>query len=662
MLCSMLQIGFTFIFLLLSLPTLSSAKMCIGFYEESPKLSFLESKGPDHTLSIEDKKNIDQTLNQTRDFDRKIQTLLAPFRRFEMEEIFFRYRDSEGRPQYFKMYRTSGVLNDVELVVNENPPLQGSLLGNVEFGYQNIRSQKIQTLGSILAIEFDSVGLPKKFHFNNNEQKEAFRSHFFGRPFTQEMRRAILDINTAIFSYLASDPIGQMKIAEFETSRKWPVGMAKKLGLVYYAKEILDLKAFAVKNNFKLEDMAAAGWLKPFLNRRKQISYRENYDNSIKIPFYDKTDPGKIAFWRTRNLVTSGGKPKYLSWPKDRSLYEDAPLFEEFYNSWNLAKAKGKRIVLTEGEFKCAIGEILTGIFHLGVPGISQFHDTMLASILKARPAEVIVLFDRDPIGKGLMRVDEVTDSQRASFLIAKRIEAAGIPVKVATLPDVYKGAKVGIDDLLLSHGSDPYLKALESAVSTNVYSQQFKIDETMTFLTDRRGKIKNALLRYQNANYVAGVIGLEQVIAYKELTSELAKVDEAYDLYMNTKYPDRKNQAEPSHKFTMIPIDAKNEAHKISTPGEDFDIVAPMLRIQVTSSDVKKCTKMSCLVLNKPRQSIERMTDKERFQTLTLAIGEIFPPDDYSYIEKPSFDSKDFALLVIRKESRTPVAILEQF
>jgi len=658
----MLKVVLALIFLSFLLPAGATTNTCVGFYSLLPKLSRMESVKTETSLSDEERAGILQMISGTQDFDKKIQALLKPFKRFEMEEIFFRHQDSDGNPRYFRMYRNGEVLKDVELVVGGNIPKTGNVIRDVEFGYQNIRSQKVQTLGSVLAIEFDSAGLPKKFFFNSVEQKEAFRIHFFGRPFTSSMRAVILDINTAIFKYLAADPKAQAQIAEFEKKRGWPAGTAKKLGLVYYSKEVLDLKEFAFQNKFKFEDMAAAGWMKPFLNRKNEISYRDNYDNSIKIPFYDETNPEKIAFWRTRNLVTSHGKPKYLSWPKDRSLYEDAPLFEEFYNSWNLSKAKGKKIVLTEGEFKCAIGEMMTGIFHLGVPGISQFHDSMLASIVKAQPSEVVVLFDRDPVGKGLMRVDEVTDSQRASFLIAKRIEAAGIAVKVATLPDVYNGGKVGIDDLLLSHGSSPYMKALESAVSSQEYSKQFKIDEVMTFLTDRKGKIKNALNRFQNANHVAGVISLEQAAAFKDLVAYQEKLEKAFSLYMATTYPERKSQVEPSHKFTMIPIDPKNEAHKITTPVGSFEILAPMLKIQVAASDVKNCTRGSCFVINKQSQSLDQMTDQERFQVLSTAIGEIFPADDYSYIQKPSFGSNEFALLVIRKESRTPVAIVEQF
>lgn len=658
----MLKFWIALIFLSISLPIWANTNACVDFYNLRPKLSRLESVKTQTSLSPDEYAGIMQTISRTQDFDQKIQTMLKLFKRFEMEEIFFRHQGLDGNPQYFRMYRNANVFADVELVVDSKIPKTGNIIRDVEFGYQNIRSQKVQTLGSALAIEFDSVGLPIKFYFNSLEQKEAFRIHFFGRPFTPSMRTAILDINTAIFKYLAAHPVAQAQIAEFEKKRGWPAGMAEKLGLVYYSKDVLDLKEFAFQNKFKFEDMAAAGWMKPFFNRKNEISYRDNYDNSIKIPFYDEVNPGKIAFWRTRNLVTSHGKPKYLSWPKDRSLFEDAPLFEEFYNSWNLGKAKGKKIVLTEGEFKCAIGEIMTGIFHLGLPGISQFHDSMLASILKAQPSEVVVLFDRDPVGKGLMRVDEVTDSQRASFLIAKRIEAAGIPVKVATLPDVYNGGKVGIDDLLLSHGSVPYIKALDTAVSAQEYSKQIKIDEAMTFLSDRKGKIKNALHRYQNANQVTSVISLEQAAAFKDLVDYQGKLEDAFSFYMTATYPNRKSQAEPSHKFTMIPIDPKNEAHRINTPVGNFEILAPMLHIQVTAADVKNCTRRSCFVINKHSESLARMTEQERFQALSAAIREVFPSDDYSYIEKPEFGSKDFALLVIRKESQTPVAIIEQF
>jgi|JI10StandDraft_1071094.scaffolds.fasta_scaffold113749_2 hypothetical protein len=657
----MLKRATVFFFLSLSGYAYAGSDACIEVYNVVPKITrFNKPETQNSVFKEAQAKQVEQVLGELPAFEKKIQAMLSPFKRYEMETLFFRQRNQKGDPAYFTLNRNADLLADAELVVISKFP-KGVSLTNVEFGYQNQRSKKVQNLGVIPGIELDANGLPKRFLFFNKEQLEVFRAHYFGRPFSTKMRTAILDINTAIFKYLETQPVALEKVAEFEKKRGWPVGTAKKIGLVYYSSEAVDLLSFGKEHGFDYADMASAGWLKPYVNKHGSISYRENYNDSIKIPFYDENDPSKIAFWRTRNLRS--GSPKYLSWPKDRSLFEDAPLFEEFYNSWNLNKVKGKRIVLTEGEFKCAIGELTTGVFHLGVPGIGQFYTSMLDKIVKAQPSEVVVLFDRDPIGKALLRLDEVTDSQRASYLIAKQLEAAGISVKVATLPDLYNGKKIGIDDLLLSHGTAPYTQALDQAVSADAYAKTFKIDVPLSLLTDRRNKIRRAVQKYDTANSTAaGFMSIDQRAIYNNLQTYLTHVEGVLRQYMETKYPERGQMLDPSDRFVAIRPGTSMAPVTIHSPEGDFDVSSAIIKISMTTSDVKNCTSLSCFSISRDSSQWSHLTETEKFKALSGALGAVFPKDDYTYISNPVFEGQPHALLVIRKETRTPVAIIEQF
>ncbi|OYZ22229.1 MAG: hypothetical protein B7Y39_08000 [Bdellovibrio sp. 28-41-41] len=659
--CSMLKNATVFFFLSLSGYAYAGAGACIEVYNVVPKItrfSKIETQNP--LFNEAQAKQIGQVLRESPAFEKKIQAMLNPFKRYEMEALFFRQRNQKGDPSYFTLNRNADLLAEAELVVITKFP-KGVSLTNVEFGYQNQHSKKVQNLGVIPGIMLDANGLPTRFLFYNQEQLEVFRAHYFGRPFSTKMRTAILDINTALFKYLETQPVALEKVAEFEKKRGWPEGTAKKIGLVYYSSEAVDLLVFGKKHGFDYADMASAGWLKPYVNKHGSISYRENYNDSIKIPFYDETNPSKIAFWRTRNLRS--GAPKYLSWPKDRSLFEEAPLFEEFYNSWNLNKVKGKRIILTEGEFKCAIGELTTGVFHIGVPGIGQFYTSMLDKIVKAQPSEVVVLFDRDPIGKALLRLDEVTDSQRASYLIAKQLEAAGISVKVATLPDVYNGKKIGIDDLLLSHGTAPYTQALDQAVTADAYAKAFKIDVPLSLLTDRRNKIRRAVQKYDTANSsAAGFMSIDQRAIHIDLQTYLTHVEDALRQYMKVKYPERSQMLDPSDRFVVIKPGTTLDPVTIQTVEGNFDVSSPIIKISMTTSDVKNCTSLSCFSISRDSSQWSHLTEAEKFKALSAALGAIFPKDDYTFISSPVFEDRPHALLVIRKETRTPVAIVEQF
>lgn len=652
------------------LPVSANTNRCLGLYDPGLKLTRIQGEVRSDLFTDADRKQLGSVLERTKNYEDKVQSLLAPLKEFELQDMYFKIKMPNGQDKYFDVYRNENFLKDVEFIVSDSVPQSlnsaRNIVKNVKFGYRSVAKVEAQALGELVALEFDSNKNVNKFYFKNPKQRDYFRAHFFGRPFSLSRKKNVIAVNTAIFKTLAETPAAVEKVERFEKDRGWAPGTAKKLGLVYFSTDVLDLKSWAFKNKFQYDDLVSAGWLRQMLRHDGRVTYMENYNDSIKIPFMDPTEKNKVAFWRTRNLQTRSNLPKYLSWPKDRSLYADEILFEELYNGWNLGTAKGKKVIVTEGEFKCAIGELATGILHLGVPGISQFSPSMLEALVKAQPSEVIVIFDRDPIGKGLVRIDEITDSQRASYFIAKKIEAAGLSVKVTSLPDSNNGKKLGIDDLILSKGAEPYLKALDSAQTADDYAKFYKIDVTLTDLSARKNTIKKALARFETANNsTLGQVTFEQRNAYKELQGYEAMVALAYQHYLGVKYPGLHKITDPSFQFESLYISDK-KGDLVQSENETFALEGPLLKIGIRASDVKDCTKKSCFELNQKAQQWKKLDQSEKFKRLSIALEEIFPLEDYIFISAPRVQTKkyfkDHLLLVIRKETRSPVAIVDEF
>ncbi len=582
---------------------------------------------------------IQETLFSTKNYLQQIDQLNSSLKEYEKYLFFIRptFGTINGK-KYFDFYRNRDFLSDVEYKVSKNTNL---FKNQFVYGYHKSHHDRMEKqLGRILDIELTSAGQIKSLTFSSDKQRDHFKKHFLGIEFTKRRKDLILKINTEIFGQLRNIPAANEKVIEFEKSRGWPAGTAEKLGLVYYSRELFDVKNWArekwirEKSPISYNDLVDAGWLRVEFQNDGRPIYRENYDDSIKIPLYDLSNPSQsgqtaqIASWRTRNLKSRPQLPKYLSWPKDRSLIEVEPLIEEFYNSWQLEKAKGNKLVITEGEFKCAIGQMYTGILHLGLPGISQFNTSIKNKILAASPSEVIVLFDRDPRGKGLFRIDLVTDSERASYLIAKELESAGIKVKVAYLPDVNSGGKVGIDDLILERGTAAYLKALDQAVSPDEFAQIKNMDTILTELSFRKNKISKSIQTYEQAlNSTLGFSNLSDHDVLNELKKTLALLEKTLEKYMDYTYSGGKGIIHINPKFSFI-------SQKRNS----------------TSSTVDKVLILDKKIIDPELSAIE----------FSKYLKSIFPSDDYTFIENVPSENQNYQLLIIKKENSTAVAFVK--
>ena len=62
--------------------------------------------------------------------------------------------------------------------------------------------------------------------------------------------------------------------------------------------------------------------------------------------------------------------------------------------------------------------------------------------------------------------------------------EAGVNNVQIGILPDVLDGSKLGADDLILAKGKEPYIEALNNAVSPENYATKIGLDTQLFALT----------------------------------------------------------------------------------------------------------------------------------------------------------------------------------
>lgn len=333
--------------------------------------------------------------------------------------------------------------------------------------------------------------------FGNELALTCFRYHLYGRKVTEEALRRIAQVQTAVFQYLRNHAGARQKLKEFAESRGWPAGIADEAQLAYFHEKVTPLKAWAAVQGFSDEDMYLAGWFDLQFSSSGEPCYTVRDSHVIRIPYFRQ---GEIETWRTRNLkVSREYTHKYTSWPLDRSVERELSIEHKLYNSWNLHQAHGEPLIITEGEFKCLIAIKQGGILTVGIPGITEVDREIIQALVAARASRYIVILDRDPVGKGLMRVDGVTDSQRAAYGIVRRLQSAGARnVVVGTIPDVRQGAKVGLDDLILDCGSTALRTVVAQACSPADYARSINLNVVFYEMWYARQRIRKALELYE--------------------------------------------------------------------------------------------------------------------------------------------------------------------
>lgn len=603
----------------------------------------------------------------TAEYDQVIESLTSKTSFNLSEPLKFKYLNSRTGaseiPLSFRAYK------DAKIIQSKQPSRQLAsgerLIENFLFGYE-VTSGEFREIGKVNYLILSSDGRVQEVGVPTNHLTYEFRNHIFGNSMSSGKVRRLKELSSKLIKLINQNPENRAKLEEFARSRNWPENLEVEGGLSYFNATSEWLLSWAKDNGYSATDLRDAGWIT--LNSRG-ITVR--HPNSIRIPFFD--DPGQslVNITRIRKLAGSTG-PKYLSFPKDRSLTREIfGVPGKLYNSWRLSEVAGKEVVLTEGEFKCLVATKLTGIVHLGIPGITQFDVDMVRAIIAAKPRKITVLMDRDPIGKSIMRVDKVSDAQRAAYQIAKELErsAIGIEVKVATLPDVFRGGKVGADDLLLQFGANPYLQALQDSVSPNVFAGRMNLNPVLQDLLVYRRKVSRAIDKYSMSVARGGPsVASDQLNIAKEIE---IRINEQIQQILEKEYSGAKSITQPHPDLAYIPQVMRNpENIRIQTESGNNVSSAQfknnIILLDYTLKDVdhtrcrmSACTKLpissaemtrryqefvqrgksslsdsmqaTAEVFDKMGRNIRSIAD---FKLLTLMSDVLtkFPPDDYLY------------------------------
>ena len=421
------------------------------------------------------------------------------------------------------------------------------------YGYQLILERR--RVGPVRFVVVDAGGNVLEMGFHNEEVMQNFKGHFNGRTLTPEELARIATINEKVIAYLRSHPEARAKLDEFVASRKWPtdINIEELSQIAYFHPQLTPMKSWAMENGFTEQDMMNAGWFSLQFNSNGEPLYNSGGSNVIRIPYLNAE--GKIDVWRTRVLgEASHNGHKYLSWPLDRSVIRKFDVAHTLYQGWLLDQAKGRDLILTEGEFKALITWKVGNVLTVGIPGITQVDNTIVDAIIAAEPARVIIILDRDPVGKALMRVDKITDSQRASAMIAMDLIERGLPkakIRIGILPNIADGDKVGLDDLILANGVGSLSAVIDGSLEIGTYLRSIDLDPQFLELHRRYLMLRRAFKEYLRSAARGGKILPKNFI--RGVIEQISILDRGFEVYLRTKFTGARRLAQPYYKNRII-------------------------------------------------------------------------------------------------------------
>ncbi len=545
------------------------------------------------------------------------------------------------------------------------PPFK--LIWNLNFGYK--KNEDIRVLGQVAYTVVSPNGQIIEMGFRHPDILKTFLKHLKGyTPGPQELKR-LSELNTNLIQSLRKHPQSKIELEKFVESRGWPEGYAEHAQIAYLNPKNFDLYQWARESKYSYYEMYQAGWFKLKFAENGKPFYEVRDEITIKIPYFADHERTKVLRWRSRVVNPEKGAAKYKSYPKDRSLNLPYDVNNFLYNGWDLSTVRGKRLVITEGEFKCLVSTQKTGILHVGIPGITLFDDRMIQAIVDAGPSEVVVIMDRDPLGKAIKgQIDGVTLSSKAAYQFAKDLQRLGAKkVRVGILPDVYQGAKVGADDLILEHeeGLAHYLRVIGQAQTPEKYAESIGLDPLLQEYVIEKTRLKQDMTSYRNARS-RGVSALDRN-TYQDFYYQLdqglpGKIRE----HIRNNYNGAQDHYRPPLEYDYVKLSSKTRGKnfKAQVPNENYNGIIILLDYVTRNLDPVDCTRRPCHSLSKSsdqlmnsfkswknsenrtfslnmREAIGILKEQgfnlntyEEFQMASLLaeIIKIYPPDDYYY------------------------------
>lgn len=469
-------------------------------------------------------------------------------------------------------------------------------------GVSNAASQRYE--GPINYLEVDNEGNILSISFPSEASKDWFWKHFKGEEIDKNKRQDIRDLQNAYFNALAvSDNLQEegdkfsTKLDKFFQEREWPQDLIEvlkeQLFYVNYdfetAAPIIHSWIDGTKAEFKdnpsefkefLYDLDLAGIIRIQFDKEKgDLSYTIEKKECILIGYTSKnlkTGELEVSSFRRRVKNPKKGSPKYLSSPKNYSVINDVPPEDQLYG---LAQLKGQVIVISEGEITIdghtlSISE-MPGV---SIPGITQMTDKLIKSLKDSGVEKIYICMDYDPVGKGMSRTDGVTDSDRAALNIALNCEKLGMDAKIITLPNIFQGNKVGIDDLILSDegnaGLDAYKKALNSPLAIAEYAEIKGINLELNDINNLYQSFRRSIEKYNIAKDRGGKILPDETV--EEITNTLAELEELRSAKFAELYLGRKNYNQSYYKNEQVGASNKFCEENIYFVNEDGEFIQP--------------------------------------------------------------------------------------
>ena len=247
-------------------------------------------------------------------------------------------------------------------------------------------------------------------------------------------------------------------------------------------------------------------------SQASQLNIRPSFAG-FKIPYFDIK--GKmLPFFRYRFLQDrpTRGFASLVEPAKARKYTQPAGTAPDVYlppllnggNSWAKVAKSDEPLIITEGELKAACG-CAHGIPVIGLGGVWNFQSARLGLMLLPSitafqlERNIYICYDSDS-NNGTK-----ADVQQAQYRLAAQLTAHGAHVFHIDLPPI-DGAKVGMDDYIVSQGMESFL-ALVSEAKEMVYSAELhKMNDEVAYIRSSQEIIEIATANIMTADKFTNV------------------------------------------------------------------------------------------------------------------------------------------------------------
>jgi len=266
----------------------------------------------------------------------------------------------------------------------------------------------------------------------------------------------------------------------------------------------------------------------------------------FKIPYFDLAGQA-VPFFRYRFLQNkpSRGFAAVASDPPKPQKYTQpagtapevylAPLLDGKLTWAKVAADPRQPVIITEGELKAACGCLTTGIPIIGLGGVWNFQSARLGqSLLPIMEAFdwterlVAICYDSDS------NSGTKADVQQAQYRLTMVLAARGAVVKHIDLPPI-DGAKVGLDDFLVSAGKDAFFKLLDNAEDMKYSAELHRLNEEVAYVRSSQEVVELASANVMKAEKFINVAYKPR--KYIEKTGDTVKLHYAAKEWIECEY-----------------------------------------------------------------------------------------------------------------------------